>query len=123
MNMAKHLQNSRRRFLGVAATTIAAAGLGMISFARSQSGKKDGSTNTPSSKPPVSDPSSNLHSSNLHSSNLHSTNLHSSNLPSPQNVLNSLKDANGWINSAPLSATSLAGKIILIDFCTYSCIN
>jgi thiol-disulfide isomerase/thioredoxin len=28
-----------------------------------------------------------------------------------------------WINSAPLSNTSLHGKVVLIDFWTYSCIN
>lgn len=29
----------------------------------------------------------------------------------------------GWINSAPLSETNLRGKVVLIDFWTYSCIN
>ncbi|MFH2115429.1 MAG: cytochrome c biogenesis protein DipZ [Spirochaetota bacterium] len=28
-----------------------------------------------------------------------------------------------WINSAPLSAVDLVGKVVLIDFWTYSCIN
>jgi thiol-disulfide isomerase/thioredoxin len=28
-----------------------------------------------------------------------------------------------WLNSAPLSAESLRGKVVLVDFWTYSCIN
>jgi cytochrome c biogenesis protein CcdA/thiol-disulfide isomerase/thioredoxin len=34
-----------------------------------------------------------------------------------------LGGAVGWINSPPLSAKSLRGKVVLIDFWTYSCIN
>ena len=34
-----------------------------------------------------------------------------------------LGGAVGWINSAPLNAKSLRGKVVLIDFWTYSCIN
>jgi thiol-disulfide isomerase/thioredoxin len=32
-------------------------------------------------------------------------------------------DAKGWINSEPLTAESLTGKVVLYDFWTYSCIN
>jgi thiol-disulfide isomerase/thioredoxin len=35
----------------------------------------------------------------------------------------SLKGANEWLNSPPLTAESLRGKVVLIDFCTYTCIN
>ncbi len=31
--------------------------------------------------------------------------------------------AKGWINSAPLDAAALKGKVVLYDFWTYSCIN
>lgn len=34
-----------------------------------------------------------------------------------------LPEANHWINSAPLSNASLRGKVVLVDFWTYSCIN
>jgi cytochrome c biogenesis protein CcdA/thiol-disulfide isomerase/thioredoxin len=34
-----------------------------------------------------------------------------------------LAGADGWINSSPLSTKSLHGKVVLIDFWTYSCIN
>jgi len=35
----------------------------------------------------------------------------------------SLADATQWLNSPPLSAESLRGKVVLVDFWTYSCIN
>jgi thiol-disulfide isomerase/thioredoxin len=31
--------------------------------------------------------------------------------------------ATGWLNSAPLTATDLHGKVVLVDFWTYTCIN
>src|SRR3954452_10677407 len=34
-----------------------------------------------------------------------------------------LGGAAGWINSAPLSSKSLRGKVVLVDFWTYTCIN
>jgi thiol-disulfide isomerase/thioredoxin len=32
-------------------------------------------------------------------------------------------DASGWLNSEPLSADALLGKVVLVDFWTYTCIN
>jgi thiol-disulfide isomerase/thioredoxin len=37
--------------------------------------------------------------------------------------LNGLEGATGWINSTPLTAKQLKGKVVLVDFWTYSCIN
>lgn len=37
--------------------------------------------------------------------------------------LYSLSEADGWINSKPLSAKELKGKVVLVDFWDYSCIN
>ena len=34
-----------------------------------------------------------------------------------------LTSANNWINSAPLTARQLKGKVVLVDFWDYSCIN
>ncbi|MET0356991.1 MAG: cytochrome c biogenesis protein DipZ [Cellvibrio sp.] len=34
-----------------------------------------------------------------------------------------LDGVTGWLNSAPLVSTELRGKVVLIDFWTYSCIN
>lgn len=37
--------------------------------------------------------------------------------------LYSLSGADGWINSKPLTARDLKGKVVLVDFWDYSCIN
>jgi thiol-disulfide isomerase/thioredoxin len=37
--------------------------------------------------------------------------------------LGGLSGATGWINSKPLTAKQLKGKVVLVDFWTYSCIN
>jgi thiol-disulfide isomerase/thioredoxin len=34
-----------------------------------------------------------------------------------------LDRATAWLNSPRLTASSLAGKVVLVDFCTYTCIN
>ena len=31
--------------------------------------------------------------------------------------------ATGWLNSPPLGAADLGGKVVLVDFWTYTCIN
>jgi len=42
---------------------------------------------------------------------------------SETNTFPELTGATTWINSAPLTPASLRGKVVLIDFWTYSCIN
>src|ERR687889_2018532 len=37
--------------------------------------------------------------------------------------LPSLGGATGWLNSQPLTAAGLRGKVVLVDFWTYTCIN
>lgn len=37
--------------------------------------------------------------------------------------LASLTTANAWLNSEPLNSRTLKGKVVLIQFCTYTCIN
>ena len=38
-------------------------------------------------------------------------------------LLASFDGATGWLNSAPLTIEGLRGKVVLIDFWTYTCIN
>jgi thiol-disulfide isomerase/thioredoxin len=40
-----------------------------------------------------------------------------------QNELASLERADGWLNTAPLTAPDLRGKVVLVNFWTYTCIN
>ena len=40
-----------------------------------------------------------------------------------QTELASLERADEWLNSPPLTASALRGKVVLIDFWTYTCIN
>ena len=77
--MADDVDLDRRRFLGKAAMTIAAAHLGMFR------------TTDASGREP--------------------------------RELAALSRATEWLNSPPLSAASLAGKVVLVDFWTYTCIN
>jgi len=37
--------------------------------------------------------------------------------------LASLGRATAWLHSTPLTAADLRGKVVLVDFCTYTCIN
>jgi thiol-disulfide isomerase/thioredoxin len=50
--------------------------------------------------------------------------LHTSSTRLPvEGKLPSFEGATGWLNSPPLTATHLNGKIILVNFWTYTCIN
>jgi thiol-disulfide isomerase/thioredoxin len=37
--------------------------------------------------------------------------------------LRAVENADGWFNARPLTAENLSGKVVLVDFWTYSCIN
>ena len=47
----------------------------------------------------------------------------SANAPGPGLLSTSLPGATAWVNSQPLTAYQLKGKVVLVDFWTYSCIN
>jgi thiol-disulfide isomerase/thioredoxin len=42
---------------------------------------------------------------------------------SPDNELASLGGATAWLNTEPLTSAGLRGKVVLVDFWTYTCIN
>jgi thiol-disulfide isomerase/thioredoxin len=77
--MDESIDRNRRRFLGRAAMTMAAAQLGILGTATSSEGAS--------------------------------------------RQLVALGRAKDWLNSPPLSATSLLGKVVLVQFGTYTCIN
>jgi thiol-disulfide isomerase/thioredoxin len=43
--------------------------------------------------------------------------------PATEGELSSLSSATEWLNSQPLTAAGLRGKVVLIEFWTYTCIN
>jgi cytochrome c biogenesis protein CcdA/thiol-disulfide isomerase/thioredoxin len=50
--------------------------------------------------------------------------VHQAGAPLPvEGELPSLAGATGWLNSPPLTRQALRGKVVLVDFWTYSCIN
>ena len=50
---------------------------------------------------------------------LHTT---SARLPD-EGELASFDGATGWLNSSPLTPAGLRGKVVLVNFCTYTCVN
>ncbi|WP_326466383.1 cytochrome c biogenesis protein/redoxin [Enterobacter wuhouensis] len=44
-------------------------------------------------------------------------------MPVPRSQLPSLSGGTGWINGDPVTSESLRGKVVLIDFWTWDCIN
>jgi len=50
--------------------------------------------------------------------------LHSASVRLPdEGELPSLEGATGWLNSPPLTAAGLRGKVVLVNFWTYTCVN
>src|SRR6202453_1337342 len=50
--------------------------------------------------------------------------LHTSSPQLPvEGRLPSFDGATGWLNSPPLTAADLRGKVVLVNFCTYTCVN
>jgi hypothetical protein len=79
LEVSADINQSRRRFVGTAAMTFAAAHLGTFS------------TGDADAREPLE--------------------------------LAAFDRATEWLNSSPLTAGRLRGKVVLVDFCTYTCIN
>jgi Thioredoxin like C-terminal domain/AhpC/TSA family len=43
--------------------------------------------------------------------------------PTTEGELPDLDGANAWLNSEPLTPAGLRGKVVLVEFCTFSCVN
>jgi thiol-disulfide isomerase/thioredoxin len=102
--MRKESNHRQIVYLVVAVIAIAVAQFGMLALAKAQSSKPT------TAKPPAM---------NI---NAHSTASATSGLPI-QGELPPLAGATAWINSQPLKAAELRGKVVLIEFWTYTCIN
>ncbi len=111
------LGNVVRRVLGVAALlAVVAIGLGWdtglltrlsaVSTARIEQGLLDAVPGTQPAAPPM----------------MMAAGQAGAPLP-VEGTLPTLDGATGWLNSPPLSREQLHGKVVLIDFWTYSCIN
>jgi thiol-disulfide isomerase/thioredoxin len=83
--MPTEVNYERRRFLGGAAMTLAAAQFGLLRSAKADPATVD--------RLPV------------------------------EGEMPSLAGATGWLNSQPLTAAGLRGKVVLVDFWTYTCVN
>lgn len=59
----------------------------------------------------------------LGASTLHARSASATGLLDEEGHLPALPLADTWVNSPPLTAASIRGKIVLVDFWTYSCIN
>jgi len=99
---SNHHRRNRYRFLVIAAIAFAFAGFGVIGFARGQAGQTA-----------PADP---------RAIKVHPMPTSAIRLP-VEGKLPSLRNATAWLNSAPLTATDLRGKVVLVEFWTYTCIN
>jgi thiol-disulfide isomerase/thioredoxin len=99
--MSERINRHRRRFIGAVAITVAVSRLGLIG-AKAQPGNA-APAGVPSMKP-------------------QQTTSAVVQLPY-EGSFPSLDGAIAWLNSPPLTASALRGKIVLVDFWTYTCIN
>jgi thiol-disulfide isomerase/thioredoxin len=91
--MSVEINGDRRRFLGATVMTIATGVLGMTPIETLPKDKSVEQQTTPAIRLPI------------------------------EGDFPSLDGATQWLNSQPLTAASLRGKVVLIDFWTCTCIN
>jgi thiol-disulfide isomerase/thioredoxin len=97
-----HNRRDRRHFLAVAAMTIAAARFGVADLAAAQSSETT--------------------ATDLRAIKLEQITPAAFRLPI-EGELPSLRHATACLNSQPLTPADLRGKVVLVEFWTYSCIN
>src|SRR5512147_2614191 len=102
--MRQGTSDKRRPYRAIAVIVITAAQFGMIVLVKAQSSKSKS----------TSPPAMNM--------KVHPMAPASSGLPF-EGELPSLDGATAWINSLPLKPADLRGRVVLIEFWTYTCIN
>jgi thiol-disulfide isomerase/thioredoxin len=110
---------TRRRVLGAAAATLAAGGLALAGSAALRS-STPASGEGPMSDPVLEGTPSRLR--NLVRSIVHHLPGDSGELP-VEGQLPSFAGATGWLNAEPLTPEGLRGRVVLVDFWTYTCVN
>jgi thiol-disulfide isomerase/thioredoxin len=114
--MLPTLTQNRRRVLGAAAVTLATAGLGLAEF---RSRTPLSGDQPMSDRDPDGTPSPLL---NFVRSIAHHLPGDSGELP-VEGDLPSFAGATGWLNADPLTPEGLRGRVVLVDFWTYTCVN
>jgi thiol-disulfide isomerase/thioredoxin len=104
--MSSGVKQSRRRFLARSLIALTAAPLGMLACSRLRPG------GTAAAEP----------TTNKDGKTMQQTTHPASPLP-VEGMLPSLDGATGWLNSPPLTPDGLRGKVVLVEFMTYTCIN
>src|SRR3712207_2520689 len=103
--------HNRRRVLGAAVATMAAAGAAFTSVSRGE--------RPMSARVPVVTPS---RLTDLVRSLVHRRPGDAVELP-VEGRLAPFAGATGWLNSDPLTPEGLRGRVVLVDFWTYTCVN
>jgi thiol-disulfide isomerase/thioredoxin len=114
--MADSSRFYRRRFLGVAAATLAAGPLGVAGWFMWLKATPDTLMTS------IGQVVSASKNTGLPPSFTIGSTMSASSAIKPSELA-SLSSATGWINSPPLTAEGLQGKVVLVQFWTYSCIN
>ena len=104
--MSSGVKQSRRRFLARSLATLAVAPLGMLACSSLRPGM------TAAAEP----------STNKDGNAMQQTAHPASPLP-VEGRMPSFDGATGWLNSQPLTPDGLRGKVVLVEFLTYTCIN
>jgi hypothetical protein len=117
--MPPPIPHNRRRLLGAAAATMAAGGLVLAGLAERQS-----STSAPGEEPMadrvLEESPSRL--AGFFRSIAHHLPGDTGELP-VEGHLPQFTGATGWLNTDPLTPEGLRGRVVLIDFWTYTCVN